>query len=162
RLVGAGMDLKEFPLFVILGQPAEQEEYLFASAGLSLKVKEPRTGKATPVHVFATADAIFVTCPNASVLSRQAAWLVGKSPKADSESSPDAPEPGMSPDLNTLMPSQDESPALEMQDVLISAEREGRTLAALTPVEKRELRRLSRLSNAGRATRLTAETLDEQ
>ena len=163
RLVRAGIDLKEHPLFLVLGQPAEQEECLFQAGGLSLKVKEPRGGKA-PVHVYATADAIFVTCPNASVLSRQAAWLANKSPDAtDTDGTQPMDEPGMGPgELNTLMPSQDETPALEMQDVLIRAEREGRTLAALTPVEKRELRRLSRQTNAGRATRLSAETLDDQ
>lgn len=161
RLDRAGYDLAEFPLFVILGQLAEQEEYLFAAAGLSLKVKEPRSS--TPVHVYATSDAIYVTCPNCSVLSREASWLAGKVVGGgEGEEGTEPMDDMQKPDLATLVPTQGEAPAVEMQDLLISAEREGRSLTALTPVERRELRRLSRASTAGRATRMTAETLDLQ
>jgi len=75
----AGIDLTEAPLFLVLGKPAGTEESLFAAAQLPLQVRhEPRAAEA-PIHIYASRQGIFVTCPGASLLGRQSSLFAGTS-----------------------------------------------------------------------------------
>lgn len=74
--------LDDVPLFLVLGKPRGDEKNVFDAAGIELPVPgEP--GRGAPVRVFCgnlrvkrdTTPAIFVCCPDASVLSAQAAFL---------------------------------------------------------------------------------------
>jgi IcmF-related N-terminal domain len=64
----AGILLHDVPVFLILGQTADGEEALFQSAGLKPLVNQVPRSPGAPLHVTASRDAVFVTCPGASCL----------------------------------------------------------------------------------------------
>ncbi|MBY0228966.1 MAG: hypothetical protein K2W96_06790, partial [Gemmataceae bacterium] len=65
-LDGAGIRLDRVPAYLVLGKPGDGLEAAFAAARVPLRVRAaPRNG---PVQVFASADAVFVCCPGASLL----------------------------------------------------------------------------------------------
>jgi hypothetical protein len=86
----AGLNVKEVPLFLVLGYPPAGEPALFRAARLSLRVRQAPPQADAPVHVFADAEGIYVTCAGASLLGRQAVLLAGD-PGAGS-AGPDEPE----------------------------------------------------------------------
>jgi len=70
----AGLSLTDLPLFLVLGRPEAPEDDLFQAAQLQLVVRQtPRA--AAPLHVYASRDALYVTCAGASLLGRQATIL---------------------------------------------------------------------------------------
>ena len=66
----AGIRLNETPLFLILGRPQVSEAALFESAELSLKVRGQPARDDAPIRVFASREAIYLTCAGASVLAQ--------------------------------------------------------------------------------------------
>jgi hypothetical protein len=85
------IQVTDLPLFLVLGRPegpegpdfAEKarraEEALFHQAAqLPLAVRQVPADAQAPLHVYATRDAIYVTCAGASLLGRQAAILAGE------------------------------------------------------------------------------------
>jgi hypothetical protein len=68
----AGIDLTKWPMFLLLGRPAAGEETLFQAAQFTLLVKYAPSRANAPLHVWATREAIYVTCTGASLLGRQA------------------------------------------------------------------------------------------
>jgi len=70
----AGLSLTDLPLFVVLGRPEAPEEDLFHAAQLQLVVKQTPRG-AAPLHLYASRDAVYVTCAGASLLGKQATIL---------------------------------------------------------------------------------------
>jgi hypothetical protein len=143
----AGLHISDLPLFLFLGQPEDEERALFQASQLNLVVKQAPPRPDAPLHVYATREAIYLTCAGASLLGRHARSLAGKFPEqatptrgrtADEEEdiltstfSPRAGGP-MDPNAGTVS---------DMIKVLHQAELEGRSL---TKVEKRELRSLYR------------------
>jgi IcmF-related N-terminal domain len=71
----AGLSLTDLPLFIVLGRPEAPEEHLLSAAQLQLKVSQTPRGPAAPVHLYASRDAIYVTCAGASLLGKQATIL---------------------------------------------------------------------------------------
>lgn len=152
----AGIDVREAPLFLILGRTAAREESLFSAAQLELRVKQAPQRATSPLHVSANRDAIFVTCAGASLLGRHAALLQGEGDAASSAF------PGNGP--GTLTPAADEmtrtmradepGPATlagggennmgKIQQILAQAEREGRKPGELLEEERRRIRELER------------------
>src|SRR2546428_703171 len=78
------------PLCLALGRPegpedttgedkaCKAEELLFNQAAqLNLVIRQAPQGSGTPIHVYASREAVFVTCAGASLLGRQAAVLSG-------------------------------------------------------------------------------------
>jgi hypothetical protein len=89
-LARSNIQLTDLPLFLVLGRPEgpnnaagdekgrKAEEVLFQQAAqLNLVVKQAPHDAQAPVHVYASRDAVFVTCAGASLLGRQAAILAG-------------------------------------------------------------------------------------
>src|SRR5262245_50195918 len=74
-LAQAGIRLTDWPVFLVLGRPEAPEEHLFSAAQLQLVVKQTPPGPHVPLHVYASRDAIFITCPGASLLGKHAAYL---------------------------------------------------------------------------------------
>lgn len=70
------MDLIDAPLFLVLGRPAGGEEALFAAAQLSLTIKGAPSRVDAPLHFYANRDGIYLTCPGASLIGKQAELLV--------------------------------------------------------------------------------------
>jgi hypothetical protein len=70
-LAAAGIDLRRVPLFLVLGRPEGAEDALFLGTELKLRVWNAPRFPGSPLRVYATNDAVFVTCAGASVLGRQ-------------------------------------------------------------------------------------------
>ena len=68
----AGVGLDRSPLILVLGEPTTGMGALFQASHMTFVVSDlPRRPNA-PVRVYATREAIFVTCPESSVLARLA------------------------------------------------------------------------------------------
>jgi IcmF-related N-terminal domain len=67
----ADIHLDHTPLFLILGGISNGEESLFQAAGIKAQVKQVPRDPAEPLHVTASDEGIWVTCPGASVLGQQ-------------------------------------------------------------------------------------------
>jgi len=68
--------LDETPLFLVLGWTGSSEEALFRSAAVKALVKQVPRPPDEPLHVTASRDAVWVTCPGASLLG-QVTTMVG-------------------------------------------------------------------------------------
>jgi hypothetical protein len=71
----AGIGLDNAPLFLVLGEPGGGGSSLFQASRLPLQVVDVPRRPDAPLHVFSDRDAIYVTCPGASVLGRLAEML---------------------------------------------------------------------------------------
>jgi hypothetical protein len=143
-----GIDLRDRPLFLVLGKPEGGASALFSAPGVELDVAQAPSRSDAPLHFFATRDAIYLTCPGACALGRFAKYLT---------------EP-LGTDGRTQDPDEEESIALRtatpdgpgsinvgaggglkvMAKVIRVAHREGRPL---TKVEERMLRAQEREEN---------------
>lgn len=75
-LAEQGIRLQDLPLFLVLGRPEAGEDHLFhAAAGLPLVVKQTPAGPQQPLHVYASREAIYLSCPGASLLGKHASNL---------------------------------------------------------------------------------------
>ena len=84
----SGIDLTRTPLFMILGRPSGPEACLFNASRVPLMVPQVPRNPDAPLHVFASPDAIYVTCAGASLLGRQAE-LLAEEEESDGRSDPD-------------------------------------------------------------------------
>src|SRR5262249_13775712 len=75
QLEAAGIVLTEAPLFLVLGRSGGSLESLFAATRMPFQVRHAPREEPAPLHVYASRDAIFVTCEGASLLPVQAARL---------------------------------------------------------------------------------------
>jgi hypothetical protein len=149
----AGIGVAEAPLFLLLGRTEAGAAALAQAADLRLIVKPtPGTLKA-PLQVFGNHEGIYVTCPDASLLGRQAAILRGEALAAPGTW--EAAEPG------TLGPGDDPmatmpvtaGPAAAIQEVLVKARQEGRRPDQLTAQEQDQIRILIAEDEAQRTIR---------
>ena len=67
-----GVDLEQTPLFLTLGCSADKEINLFNAARLPLITAPVPQDPDAPLHVYATPDALYVSCGELSLLGRQA------------------------------------------------------------------------------------------
>jgi hypothetical protein len=79
QLDAAGIDLREAPVFLVLGRPAGALEHFFAATRMPFQVRHTPDGDA-PLHVYAGRQAVFVTCEGTSLLSMQAKRLLEDEP----------------------------------------------------------------------------------
>lgn len=161
----AGLGLADLPLFLILGQPEDEEKALFQAAQLNLTVKQAPASSDAPLRLYATHEAIYLTCAGASLLGCHARFLAGKwgdkmalaREEASSEDddiitctiSPGA-RGGMVPNKGIFA---------DMARYFHQAEREGRSL---TKAEKRELRAMYRKSQPQRSPLKDPDLIAEQ
>jgi hypothetical protein len=94
-LARQGIDLRDLPLFLVLGRPEAGQRALFAAAQKSYRVKEVPSRDDAPLHVWATATALYVTCEGCSPLGLHAAFLAEGHGKG---------EPGVEEETPTLAP----------------------------------------------------------
>jgi hypothetical protein len=73
----AAVELGDLPVFLVLGQPVGGNQSLFHASGMPLAVSDVPRRPDAPIHVFATYEAIFVTCPGLSALGHLATSRVG-------------------------------------------------------------------------------------
>jgi hypothetical protein len=145
----AGIDLTEVPLFFILGRPASSEEALMQASQVPLTLRQTPRRPDAPVHVYANRDGIYVTCPGASLLGRQAIILAGEDdPSAVSAATP-AVSRNLDDDWNNVSIRLDEmiktqghkgGTLQEVHQILMRAQQEGRLPTA---AEKKRIRQLS-------------------
>src|SRR5205807_1568758 len=75
KLKDGGIDVTEVPLFLVLGQPEGSLDALFKGSQIDFVAGQESKHFGAPLQVYANADAVFVACPGASLLSRQAMLL---------------------------------------------------------------------------------------
>ena len=150
----AGLSLTDLPLFLILGQPEDDEKALFQAAQLTLIVKQTPASPDAPLHVYATREAIYLTCAGASLLGRLARFLAGKLLDQPAPGHAHAPSEEDEILTNTISPGArggmhpTQGAVADMAKVFHQAEREGRPL---NKAEKRELRFINRQSQPQRS-----------
>ncbi len=136
----AGIDLRDAPLFLILGRPAGSEAALFEGAQLDLKVSYAPGKPTAPLHVYANKEGIYVTCAGASLLGRQAAILAGEvDPTMDGAAEGAGFGTRGEDPFKTLQP---RGALKQVQSVLARAREQGRTPDKLTEQEKQEIHEL--------------------
>jgi hypothetical protein len=103
----ADIDPRQVPLFLVLGRPAAGENALFQASQLSFQVRQAPNRIDSPLYVYASREAIYLSCAGASILGRQATILAGEgaaevegippesesAPEFESESAPDEGRP---------------------------------------------------------------------
>ncbi len=131
----AGIDLRNMPLFLVLGRSETPPEVVLQAARLNLEVKQAPPRADAPLHVYASRDAVFITCEGACLLGRQAAFLAN--PGVPNE----AGRAGEEEVLVTLAPGNAGGAVPEFLLIRQRAERERREM---TPDEQRRIRALMR------------------
>src|SRR5207244_7940254 len=77
-LENAGIDLREVPLFLVIGRPEGTMDTLFQAARMKWVVRGA-PGADAPLQVYATAETVYVSCVGASVLGKHATLISGES-----------------------------------------------------------------------------------
>jgi hypothetical protein len=95
-LARRGIDLAETPVFLTLGRPAGKEVNLFNAARLPLLTAPLPEDAEAPLHVYATAEAVYIGCGEISLLGRQAARFAQAQREADQRAQRLAPRPAKS------------------------------------------------------------------
>ncbi len=67
-----GLDIQWLPVFIVVGA-GDEEDSLFRAARMSWKTTAPGREDAAPVRVFATEEAIFISCTGAGAVAAQRA-----------------------------------------------------------------------------------------
>lgn len=164
-LEAASIQIAEVPIFLVLGQPEGTEQALFAGSQLELSIESVPKDSAAPLHVYASPDAVFLTCSGASLLGRQAQKLIEEEPAPPppksapanesqvlTGSSPSVSLPPVDPATGAPVPPGGEGKASEsvrmtMGSQLLVAEREPASV-------RKEPARLPLLKNTEEVTRL--------
>ncbi len=161
----ARIGLSDLPLFLILGQPEDDEKALFGAAQLTLLVPQTPDSAEAPLHVYATRDAIYLTCAGASLLGCHARFLAAKLGDKTVSARQEAPNEDDDIFNATLSPHAkgnmvpNKGIFANMVHMFQQAEREGRPL---TKVEKRVLRAEYRKSQPQRSPLKDVDRLAEQ
>lgn len=87
-LTQMGIELRQTPLYLVLGQAETADSVLFEATGVPLRVRQIPRHPEAPLRVYAGPDGIYVCCPGASVLAQQAQALTRQQPISPSETSP--------------------------------------------------------------------------
>jgi len=136
-LKSAGIDIREVPLFLILGRPESGEDSLFAASQLPLPVRNEPRNPAAPLHFFGNNEGVYITCCGASLTGTYVAQLTATQLEAGGGAMHMIPGKEEEDEgMRTMMPGASND-AGRVRDILSPALREGR---ALTPVERREAR----------------------
>jgi hypothetical protein len=146
----ASIDVREAPLFLVLGRPSGPEQALLDGAQLQLKVSHAPNRPTAPLHVYANRDGIYVTCAGASLLGQQAAILAGEADAALEGIADGAYGTPAADAFKTLQP---QGQLLNVQAVLARAREQGRGADQLTEEEKLEIKRLIARDEAEHAQR---------
>ncbi len=143
----AGIPIGSTPIFLILGRPDDKADNLFEASGLTFKVRNAPGGKA-PIGVWANHDAIFITCSGASLMGKLNDFFTsgsggrddGQAPVADEDTFGKTIAPGMDGGADDVDP---------IMNIMNEAQRQGRGLGSLNPVEQRRIRSLERADRRG-------------
>jgi hypothetical protein len=132
----AQLDLRDAPIFLVLGRVAAGEAALFKAAQLPFSVEYAPDYPEAPLHVYANRDAIFITCAGACLMGKQAAILAGEEGIGLSSggASHEAPDVSISErgdefdPMATVRPDEFQSLGRQFQTVLEVARRERRSM----------------------------------
>jgi hypothetical protein len=136
-----GIDLRDLPLFLVLGRPEGSTRNLFDSAKMQFTVKMAPSREEAPLHVWATATALYVSCEGCSLVGRHAVYLAGGMGGDTADEGPGGDDSTATMSGKTLMPGTAGGGVSEIQQLLDQAAKQRRQLTA---AEKRQIRSLSR------------------
>lgn len=129
----AGIDLRNMPVFLVLGTPESSTDVLLQAARLGADVKQTRGD--LPLHLYAAKDAVYITCAGVCLLGKQATFLAsGGTPGSAAATDDDE-------FLKTLDPAHAGGAVPEFLAIRERADREHRDL---TPEEQHRIRALMR------------------
>src|SRR5262249_53466569 len=139
----AGIDPRDVPLFLVLGRTEGPTAALFQASRLPLVVKQAPARADAPLYVFASREAIYVTCEGTSLLGSHAALLAGEGTKDFELSSFTEDVQGTLAMIEMTMRPGNNAPSAvpAIQAILERAKNERRSL---TPEEKRRIRTMAR------------------
>jgi hypothetical protein len=138
----AGIDPRDVPLFLVLGRTEGPSAVLFQAGRLQLVVKQAPTRADAPLHVYATREAVYVTCEGVSLLGSHAALMAGEGSGEPVPGSPADQDPSTLAMMDmTMRPGNAPSAVPAIQAILERAKQEGRPLS---PEEKRRIRTMAR------------------
>jgi hypothetical protein len=143
-LTRSGIGLGDTPIYLVLGRLNGDEAALFG-AGPPLSVNGA-PGSGAPLRVYAHREAVYITCPGASLLGRQADLLSGP---GDGGGAPLAFTESMSPvdvEKSIGMSMAGGGMLQDIQQIIRKARSENRSL---TPDEHRMIRELSGMAGGG-------------
>jgi IcmF-related N-terminal domain len=75
-LAESGINMRNVPVFLVLGRPVEGEDNVLLAAQLGFKVREIPRWPEAPLRFSGNDEAVFITCPGASVLGRHITLLI--------------------------------------------------------------------------------------
>jgi hypothetical protein len=139
----ARIDLREVPLFLVIGRPEAPHDHLFQASRLPLVVKNAPARADAPLHVYATEKAVYVTCAGASLLGKHAALLAGDYQGKGSVGEIQMPAEDEDT-MKTLAPGAAPGQVPEIERILARAHQQGRDPKNLTRDEQRRIRTLLR------------------
>ncbi|MFL5328360.1 MAG: type VI secretion protein IcmF/TssM N-terminal domain-containing protein [Gemmataceae bacterium] len=137
RLATKGIRPADLPLYLVLGRTKAGEEFLFRAGQVPIEVIGPTSG-APPVRLWASRDAIYVTCPEASALGTFADLLYHGSSDDFAPGTTDAAK-------KTVGLGDDDSLDANVQE--INALRALQKTRDLTPEERARMRELAMAAN---------------
>jgi hypothetical protein len=166
-LSDARVGLGDAPLFLLLGRPDEGEESLFT--GMSTVVAGAPSYAEAPLHVYATREAIYVTCAGASLLGAHCRILAGdlilsKGAQDQQGSGADTIGGGATirPDDLDQEASKAFSAVREVGAIEARARKEGRGLTKAEQVTIRRLKRLLAQADRPQVLHAYAEEVERQ
>jgi hypothetical protein len=74
-VAAAGIDMQSVPVFLLLGRPSSDMRSLFAAAEVPLSVPQTPRDPASPLHVYANSEAVYVACEETSLMGKHASLL---------------------------------------------------------------------------------------
>ncbi len=102
----AAVELGDLPVFLVLGNPVGGNQSLFHASGMPLAVSDVPRRPDAPIHVFATYEAIFVTCPGLSALGHLATSRIGTSGAVDGTAVASSTQPRSDREASEALPAQ--------------------------------------------------------
>jgi len=143
----AGVGIGDTPVYVVLGQPASGEAAMFSALPRGLTINGAPSS-AAPIRVYASREAIYLTCPGASLLGIQEAGGDGGYEMADSFSQQSmAMDKSIGMDRSIGMSQADGGGTIaQVQRIIRDAREQGRPLSE---AEKQQVRQLSASSGYG-------------
>lgn len=130
-----GLALGNLPLFLILGQPSGGEKAFFQASRINLKLERIPDRDASPLHVYASEQAVYLTCPGLSLMAHQARNLA-KTMGTEYYKTWSTGTEEVSEAYGTMRPDEGPSFAQDIRNLAREAEKAGLTLADLNEEQR--------------------------
>lgn len=136
-LADSSIDVRDVPIFLVLGRPLEDVDNVFLAAQQGFLVREVPRWPEAPVRFSGNKDAVYITCVGASVLGKHVSMMIEEQREALSYAEVN---PNAAGDVAATSPADfpaEEKPLVDVQAVIAQAQQEGRGPDQLSEEERR-------------------------